>query len=519
MYDFTYENQETGTYIVYTFDEQDEIDTLSLGMLTNNDIPGLAKAIFTQMNESKQVKYDISAKVSMRQLFSGIVTREKILKIFQGIVDAMLAAEDYMIRLSGILLDFDYVFADVTTYDPVLLCVPVIRKESENVEIGKFFKEVIFSVQYDQAENCDYVTVLINYFNSHPIFSLCEFQKVLQGLRYPETQNAQSKTEVSSQVVQSTDDSTKKQAIGRRMPDAEPDERQSEMPRQNTGHQMNSGPQVQPQSLQTKEPQEQQERSMQSGMAIPGKKTREDAPKAKDQNVVQDEKKMTMFYLLQHYSKENAAVYKAQKYAEKNQKAGGKSQKEKKRKAVESRKNMQEWQPDYRVPGAPVNDTKSDVTRTQPAVQPNQVQQSMTQPPISNSMYERKSVGQDFGKTTVLNASGTGKTSVLNASEVAKTVSPYLIRRKNGEKILINKPIFRIGKEKSYVDYFVNDNAAISRSHANIVSHEDGYYIVDTNSTNHTYVDGVMIQSNEEKKLSHGMKLRLANEEFEFRMF
>ena len=69
------------------------------------------------------------------------------------------------------------------------------------------------------------------------------------------------------------------------------------------------------------------------------------------------------------------------------------------------------------------------------------------------------------------------------------------------------------------MDYFIGDNTAISRSHANIVSRDGEYFVVDTNSTNHTYVNGGMIQSNVETKLSHGSKIRLANEDFEFKLY
>jgi len=94
-----------------------------------------------------------------------------------------------------------------------------------------------------------------------------------------------------------------------------------------------------------------------------------------------------------------------------------------------------------------------------------------------------------------------------------------LIRAKNNEKVWINKPDFRIGKEKSYVDYFIADNSSISRSHANIVSRNGEYYIIDTNSTNHTYVNGVMIQSNVEAQITDRTKITLGNEEFEFRLY
>ena len=84
---------------------------------------------------------------------------------------------------------------------------------------------------------------------------------------------------------------------------------------------------------------------------------------------------------------------------------------------------------------------------------------------------------------------------------------------------MVDKPVFRIGKEKSFVDYFIGDNTAISRSHANIITRDGEYTIQDTNSTNHIYIDGLMIQSNIEVKITHGTKIRLANEDFEFKLY
>lgn len=111
-------------------------------------------------------------------------------------------------------------------------------------------------------------------------------------------------------------------------------------------------------------------------------------------------------------------------------------------------------------------------------------------------------------------------TTVLDSGMLNPAAPPaYLIRKKNSEKIILNKPVFRIGKERSYVDYFVCDNSAVSRAHANIISRDGEYFIVDTNSTNHTYINGGMIPSNVETRLPHGAQLRLANEDFEFRRY
>ena len=95
-------------------------------------------------------------------------------------------------------------------------------------------------------------------------------------------------------------------------------------------------------------------------------------------------------------------------------------------------------------------------------------------------------------------------------------VFPYLIRLNTFEKVFVNKPIFRIGKEKSYVDFFVMSNNAVSRIHADIVTRNNRYYIKDNNSTNHTFVNGTMIPVNQETEIYDGDTLMLANEPFEF---
>ena len=117
--------------------------------------------------------------------------------------------------------------------------------------------------------------------------------------------------------------------------------------------------------------------------------------------------------------------------------------------------------------------------------------------------------------TTVLGADP-GGTTVLGAEELDEPNYPYLIRTKNDEKIMVNKPSFRIGKEKKYSDYFVFDNNAVSRSHADIITREKRYYIIDLNSTNKTYVDGRAIAIEKEVEIFNGTKLRLANEDFVF---
>ena len=91
-----------------------------------------------------------------------------------------------------------------------------------------------------------------------------------------------------------------------------------------------------------------------------------------------------------------------------------------------------------------------------------------------------------------------------------------LYRVLTDEEIIINKPVFRLGKERSYVDYFVSNNVAVSRSHADIITRGNQHFIIDLNSKNHTFVNGRELPAQSEIEIKNGDKLTLADEEFVF---
>lgn len=498
---FSFENQGTHTYLVYTVDGDDAIDSMSLGMLTNNKIHGLAQTLFTQMDATKYIKYDVSAKISVKQFFTGQVNKKRLIGVFNGIVDAMLSAEDYMIDVNSILLDLDYIFADVSTCETVLVCLPIVSDDLSNRDLGAFFKNIMFTTQFDQTENCDHVAKIINYLNSSPVFSLADFKKLLENIG-----GTTAPAQVQQPVVQ------------------KPQVQQVQVATQQAQVQQ---PQVQQPPVQkpVQQPPVQQKLVVQPPM----NQTKVVTPPVQQGT---PEKKITMMGLLMHYSKENAELYKKQKAAKKTgqpQPATPPASQQKKPAA----------QPGFAIPGqnTPVNQGFA-IPGQQVPVQQVPVQKPVAQQPVQQKPVAQQPVQQpvinhqptytptqmpqgqsmNFGETTVLGGGGIGETTVLGATPAVQ-VKPHLIRAKNNEKIDLNKPVFRIGKEKSYVDYFIGDNSAISRSHANIISRDGEYFVVDTNSTNHTYVNGQMIQSNVETKIAHGAKIKLANEDFEFRLY
>lgn len=128
---------------------------------------------------------------------------------------------------------------------------------------------------------------------------------------------------------------------------------------------------------------------------------------------------------------------------------------------------------------------------------------------------ERKTCTQGLSDGTVVLGEEHDLTTVLGSQEL-ELPRGYLIREKTGQKILLDKDSFRIGKDPHLCDYAIDDNRAISRQHARICRKERRFYICDLGSTNHTYVDGKRIPDGKEIEISSGAALCFADEDFTF---
>lgn len=560
---FTYENQGNNTYLVYKIGASDNVDTMSLGMITNNKIDGIVPTLFTQSDTDRFIKYNISAKVSAKEFLSGVVNKKRLLGVFISVLKAIKSTEEYMIDARSLLIDLEHIYVDVSKCDAMLVCLPLVR-QNESVNIPMFFKQIMFSTQFDQNENCDYVAQIINYLNSTPVFSVDAFEKLLMDIDADNLNIAASKAVVGQQKPvqpQSQSQSQQPKPMQPAMNQLKNAQVQTNMPSQgkmqSQRETQSANNVVQPNQVNfavpNMNPQNQNRinNNVQMGTNISGTYVE-----------TTSEKQMSMFGLLTHYSKENKQIYerqkaqrKAQKEAEKNGVAmpgqnvkasnasfaiPGQPPQQRPQPAQAQPQNVMPQQPQQQFAQLQRQFTQSNQPQSQFAqpqpmpqaqqkpvqqVQPQPVQNQNTNtgmtgnPSVPPQILENMTKAGNFGETTVLGVgSEAGETTVLGASQ-AQIIKPYLLRIKNNERIELNKPVFRIGKERSYVDYFVSDNTAVSRSHANIINKDNEFYIVDTNSTNHTYVNGSMIQSNVETKIEHGTKIRLANEDFEFFMY
>lgn len=150
---------------------------------------------------------------------------------------------------------------------------------------------------------------------------------------------------------------------------------------------------------------------------------------------------------------------------------------------------------------------------------------SAMQPPIKPSIYRESEQQYDNNDYSALTGEldvtddneNYGETTVLGINGSQPMIFPILVRAKTGEKSVINKSEYLIGKDASKVDCCIFDNSAVSRIHAKIVSKNGEFFVIDNHSTNHVYVNGMLIDPDTQVRLTHGARVRLGDEDFEFR--
>ena len=559
---FNFETQGPVTYLVCELAPNEELDPLTLGMLTNNHINGLAPVLYTELNGSRFLKYNISAKITANQFFSGTLSRSRALSAFSGILNAICIADDYMIDHSCFVIDPEHIFINVSSCEVALICVPVVVKKDFNKELISFFKNLINGNSLDKSQSDDYIIKILNYINEPSSFNVYGLKNVVETLANAQpapsgAQNAQPAGIAGRFAGSAPQNQNRNQvkdfdatisvndapllfggnpAANQPLnppagnfggaPLSQPVNTPPVAPVKETGSKPNSlfgkpkpkhENKTQPKPAPTPIP---------NGANIPGRPPMPNSANIPGRPPIPNGANIPGRPPIPNGANipgrppipNGMNIPGKQPMSPGSQKSKPKKEKKSlfsifggKKEKKNNKKEAKNSAPMHGMQNSPAN---------QGAFQ-NQIQPLQIKPinsygvvsPGNRQAVPVVALQNQFNETTVLDNS-IGETTVLGTNPAPG--EPYITRIKNGEITVINKPVFRIGKEKSYVDYFVSDNTAISRSHANIITDNGSYYIEDTNSTNHTYVNGAMVNGNQRVKLANEDSIRLANEEFKF---
>lgn len=164
MIDLNIKNDEEKVTAEYLLKSNDRIDNLTLGMMVNNDIEGFLPVQPVQVENERYFRYDITGLVTMKEYLGEYVKKDRLLKVFYGIANTIRESSEYMINWTSFSLERKEIYVNPENGDVRLLCLPLLTVINDG-NICNFFKNVLFSSQFDLDENGDYVGKLITFLN------------------------------------------------------------------------------------------------------------------------------------------------------------------------------------------------------------------------------------------------------------------------------------------------------------------------------------------------------------------
>lgn len=487
MKGFDYENKNTGTFLIYSPQQGDELDGFTLGMLSNNSIPGILPVQFVQVNNQRQFIYNVTAKVSLSQYIAGGITRRRCLDVLRGIAGTVHRCNDYMLDRSSLIYQTDYIFVDVSTCELSMICLPIVREQTI-VDMTSYFRILLSTMLFSAEENMEYPAKILNMINGKG------------SIEVPPNKGWRSRTKGATYTTESSFSLEKfiKQL----------DKLSAEQAADSSV--------VQSDLLANKNPKGE-------GLVKDPKHIKGDhkAPNRRKGILTQTE------WVPQDHQPERAQNESTSDSFLTSE-------------FLDSKHSYREWhagfgrESEFFTSGLDTFDTTSELAKPGSKtfrglfglfrrIKERQNEKVETNVPDDlHSVFEKyqsNDIPLSFGDTTYLGDVQTpDETMILSEIKFQERVSDiaYLTRESTNETIEIVSVIFKIGKERQYVDYFIGDNPTVSRSHADILRKENRFYIIDNNSTNHTYIDGEIIPSGKEILLEDGAEIMLGNEKLTF---
>ena len=514
-------------YLTYIMGEGMELDEDTLDFMEDEMPEDLVRVIFEQDEDYDYLTYDISGKVSLQKYTSGVMNKETVLKILRNVALGMINCKEQALHLAYILLHKDFIYVDQDTMKMQFICLPVEGEASVSTEFKSFVRQLIANFKYDLDGDVSYVGTLLAFingdtFNLRNLIGLTEALMEDEGIEF-EAEDASIATE-DGEVVDSTIPEPEEKDISSFMndlgtgdealPEIGDDEEEDEVELSDAEEVTETEEPVEEAAEEVEEAAEEireeaEEPQEEAAEELQGETEEEDSP-AEEEAVPEEPEEPT----LEELAEKAKRLAEEAKQATRGARANTKNIKVS-RAAIIQNAAAQE---------AEIVQETGDRESTE-LLRSDEVQEYSQE--SKNAKEKRNVVTEDIAAVAAPDeekgkAKPKGKAKKEEAAAPAADVSaikvnPYLIRETTEERTMITKNVFKIGKANRGVDYHVSGNGAISRQHAIITKKDDGYYIKDNKSTNHTYVNGKELEDGEEVLLNNNTRIRLGDEEFLFK--
>ena len=548
-------------YLSYVLDDDCDFDEELLDYLEDNKIGELIDIIYEEDDENDYFTYNITDRVTVDTLFKDKVNAEKLLGVIRGIATSIVNLRDLGIPISYIILHRGFTYVNPVTYDVKLICLPVESGASMNAEFRHFAKNLIVNAQYDTTEDCNYIAKVLNLLNVEK-FTIRAFAGELTELMESagmDVEEAYVDLDGGIEVSQSAnavadegngiDDLPEFKDVAFDEEDDDGLDMYEEEPTE-------ANTIFKDLDLDAEEPYDGETETLTSGESVAAGVGSVNMD-AFDDSALEE---LKIDDTLEEYpddevaSEEEAAAEPELDLEDIIPEIKPVKIQPKVEEIAHTAEGVTEVAPVAETEDKPVlsDTTEIDALIDHPPVMKsikinrakiiqravNELEDDKIENPTENIIASGLDADAEpetnMDPATIPEAGNddeTGSTVELtagmnvvpdtdedNKASNAPKAMPYIVRVNTGERVMINKAVFKIGKANRGVDFTISGNGAVSRVHAIIYQREDGCYLKDNKTTNSTYVNGQKLAENQEVLLKNDSEIVLGDEDFIFKL-
>lgn len=548
-------------YLSYVLDDDCDFDEELLDYLEDNKIGELIDIIYEEDDENDYFTYNITDRVTVDTLFKDKVNAEKLLGVIRGIATSIVNLRDLGIPISYIILHRGFTYVNPVTYDVKLICLPVESGASMNAEFRHFAKNLIVNAQYDTTEDCNYIAKVLNLLNVEK-FTIRAFAGELTELMESagmDVEEAYVDLDGGIEVSQSAnavvdegngiDDLPEFKDVAFDEEDDDGLDMYEEEPTE-------ANTIFKDLDLDAEEPYDGETETLTSGEPVAAGVGSVNMD-AFDDSALEE---LKIDDTLEEYpddevaSEEGAAAEPELDLEDIIPEIKPVKIQPKVEEIAHTAEGVTEVAPVAETEDKPVliDTTEIDDLIDHPPVMKsikinrakiiqravNELEDDKIENPTENIIASGLDADAEpetnMDPATIPEAGNddeTGSTVELtagmnvvpdteedNKASNAPKAMPYIVRVNTGERVMINKAVFKIGKANRGVDFTISGNGAVSRVHAIIYQREDGCYLKDNKTTNSTYVNGQKLAENQEVLLKNDSEIVLGDEDFIFKL-
>ena len=133
------------SYMVLRLDENDIIDDLAVGMMRNNQIPGLLSMAKRYEHSAYALYYTISSLTPLAQSYAALGSEKRLMQFLKDYCMVIKNCEEYLLEPKRLLLDERYIFIKATTGELSIPYVAVVNTEPKE-DVNTFFMAFVHKV-------------------------------------------------------------------------------------------------------------------------------------------------------------------------------------------------------------------------------------------------------------------------------------------------------------------------------------------------------------------------------------